>query len=415
MINNLQDPNRKPPFANDQLDPETSRGRRVGDIAALRSDDFDRNIWCLLGLPIDIIDLDRAIGKIDSAARTGNRLSFVTPNVNWLVRAAGDRKVRRDLINADLCLIDGSPLVAMAKMLGLPVGMRVAGSDLFEALRRRPAFEGRRLKVFFFGGRDGSAEKAASHVNEEGGGVEAVGWFNPGFGDIEEMSRPETIDMINAAAPDFVVVALGAEKGQAWIARNQSELTAPVVAHLGAVVDFTAGGIARAPKIFQNLGLEWAWRIKEEPALWRRYFNDGLALMSIVWGRLLPQLGLESRNASGQPAKAELIQNTQSVTIRLSGDLLFSSLGPIREAFREASAKGVDVVLDLTETGSFDWAFLGLVLMLEKNIAASNGQICLRGVNQRQMKVFCANNMGYPIENTADEQLAPQSRQGSAA
>jgi len=413
-MKNLQDSNRNTSFENRQMDSETFRGRSEVDIAALRSDDFDRGVWCLLGLPVDVTNLDWAVRKIDFAARTGNRLSFVTPNVNWLVRAIGDSKVRRELINADLCLIDGAPLVGMAKMLGLPVGMRVAGSDLFEALRRRPAFEGRRLKVFFFGGRDGAAEKAALNVNEEGGGVDAVGWLNPGFGDIEEMSRPEIIDSINAAAPDFVVVALGAEKGQAWIARNQSELTAPVIAHLGAVVDFTAGGIRRAPKIIQNLGLEWAWRIKEEPALWRRYFNDGLALMSIFWSRLLPQLGLAPKNASGRPAKADLVQGAKRVTILLSGDLLFASLGPVREAFRAAAAIGSDIVLDLTEIGAFDRAFLGLVLMLEKNTAAHRAQIFLRGVNQRQMKVFCANNMRYPIDNTADERLAPQSSQGSA-
>jgi N-acetylglucosaminyldiphosphoundecaprenol N-acetyl-beta-D-mannosaminyltransferase len=415
MMKNLQKPDLAAPSVSGIADPEAFPHRGNSDVSALRRDDFDRDVWCLLGLPIDISDIDQAVGQIDSAARTGSRLSFVTPNVNWLARVCRDASARREIINADLSLIDGAPLVAMAKALGLPVRTRVAGSDLFEAMRRRPAFAGRRLKVFFFGGRDGAAEKAAHVVNIENGGVEAVGWCNPGFGDIEAMSSREVLEKINDAAPDFVVVALGAAKGQAWIDRNQSILTAPVIAHLGAVVDFTAGGVRRAPKFVQKLGMEWAWRIKEEPALWRRYVDDGLALAGIVFTKLLPQMGLAPKKASGRPADAAMVQGAAAVTIRLSGDLQKSALQPVRAAFRQAVASGADIVLDFAEIGSFDQAFLGLVLMLEKNTVAQGAKIFLRGADHRQMRVLRANNMHYPSDEIAGEHLAIPSTQGSAA
>ena len=133
---------------------ETVIGRSSGTSAepqAIRRDDFERNVWCLLGLPVDVATVDGAMAEIDRAARDNKQLSFVTPNVNWLVRALDNPAARQEIIAADLSLVDGAPLTALAKMLSVPTTTRVAGSDLFAALRRRPAFGGPNLSVFFFG------------------------------------------------------------------------------------------------------------------------------------------------------------------------------------------------------------------------------------------------------------------------
>ena len=122
--------------------PETAPREALRDgsaVAPLRRDDFDRDVWCLMGLAVDAADITRATAEIDDAVRTHRPLSFVTPNVNFLVRAAADANARREILDADLSLADGAPLVLMAKLLGVPVPSRVAGSDLFEALRRRLA------------------------------------------------------------------------------------------------------------------------------------------------------------------------------------------------------------------------------------------------------------------------------------
>lgn len=361
-----------------------------------RRDDFDRDVWCLAGLPVDAADINRAVAEIDRAARTGRKLSFVTPNVNWLVRAARDPETRRQIVDADMSLIDGAPLVVMARLLGVPVTSRVAGSDVFDALRRRPGFGGRRLKVFFFGGQDGAGVAAVEALNREAGGLEAVGALNPGFGDVEAMSADAIIDEINAAAPDFVVVALGAAKGQAWIDRNKDRLTAPVISHLGAVIDFAAGRIERAPAMVQKLGLEWAWRIKEEPALWRRYFEDALGLLSIVLGRLAPQMGM-GRASPSSAGRAELTQGADRAIVRLTGDFSRGGgLASVRSAFRHAAARGGDVVLDCTNLNHFDRSFLGLVLMLEKHVVKAGRTLYLSGATPSQMRAFRANAMAYP-------------------
>lgn len=384
-------------------DPATETrvaSRERAGVSPFVRDDFDRNVWCLMGLPVDIADIDQAVAAVDRSVRDGERLSFVTPNVNWLVRALRDDGARREILNADMSLVDGAPLVMMARLLNVPVPSRVAGSDLFEALRRRPGFAGRKIKVFFLGGRDGAAEAAAKAVNLENGGVEAVGFLNPGHGDVESMSTHAIINEINEAGPDFVMVALGAAKGQAWIERNRDRLTAPVTAHLGAVVDFTAGGVARAPRWVQRAGLEWAWRIKEEPALWRRYYSDGLAMAGLVLTRLIPQLS-GGRKPSGALAGAAIELSARDVTIALSGDLVHGALQPVREAFRAAAAAGRPVCLDFRKSGSLDRAFLGLVLMLEKRLGPAGAGVRLKGLNPAQIKAFRANNMNYPIDSDA--------------
>ena len=379
--------------------------RAAGEVSALHQDDFDRDVWCVMGLAVDVADVTLAVAKIDDAVRTRRQLSFVTPNVNFLARAMKDEADRRQILNADLSLADGAPLVAMAKVLGAPVPSRVAGSDLFEALRRRPGYAGRRIKIFFFGGRPGSAEAACEAVNRENGGVEGVGWHNPGFGDVESMSSDEVIAKINATDADFVVVALGAAKGQAWIEYNRARLTAPVTAHLGAVVDFTAGVVARAPDWVQRLGLEWAWRIKEEPSLWRRYFDDGVALARLGITGFLPQAS-EAKAVSGK-ADAEIIRTPGETIVRLSGSLGHEGLQSVREAFRSAAGRGLPTRLDLAGVEAIDRAFLGQVLMLEKHLGRMGATISLTGANRRINSLFKANRMNY-APSSADAQIMPE-------
>lgn len=364
-------------------------------IAPLRKgDDFDRDVWSVLGVPVDRLSTSEALATIERAARAGDRLSFVTPNVNFLVRATHDESERRRMIDADLSLVDGAPLVLFGRLLGMSALTRCAGSDIFEALRHRPSFGGRGLRVFFFGGRDGAAEAAARALDAEGRGLQSAGWLNPGFGDIEEISAPAIIDAINRAAPDFLVVALGASKGQAWIDANLDRLTVPVIAHLGAVVDFTAGSIARAPGFMRNLNLEWAWRIVAEPSLWRRYWNDGVSLAGLVIGKLPPAIG--TARTTGRAAIARAVAEPGSMRVILSGDLCANNLGSVRSAFRAASRGAGDIIVDFSDAGAIDAAFLGQMLMLEKAARRRGASVMIADAAPPIRRILKAHSMSYP-------------------
>lgn len=375
----------------------------AGEVAALPRDDFDRRVWCVLGMPVDAADVAQAAAAVQAAARDGRRLSFVTPNLNWLARVLRDRDARRQVIDADLSLADGMPVAMLARLVGAPVRARAAGSDVFEALRASPGFRGRRLRVFFFGGRDGAADAAAAALARDGGGLEAAGALNPGHGDVESMSGDATIDHINAARPDFLVVSLGAAKGQAWIDRNQARLVAPVIAHLGAVVDFTAGSIRRAPPLWRRLGLEWLWRIREEPGLWRRYAGDAVTLLTRGLPALAPQL-LASRSARA-PLTASVERRADAVIVSLAGDAVEAGLTPARPALREAAAAGQTVLLDFSRLGRMDGGFLGLLLMLEKHAARAGRRIELIGASPAHLAALRRNAMIYNVFDAAAARL----------
>ena len=325
---------------------------------------FDRDVWGIFGMPIDNVSLDEAASLIEQAVETRTRLSFVTPNVNWMVRALKNDHAMRQIVNADLSLADGAPVVWLARQLGMPLAERVAGSDLFDRLREDASETAKPIRVFFFGGRDGAAEAAHNTLKEEQGRLKAAGWHNPGFGDVESMSSGEIRDKINAAKPDFIIVSLGAAKGQDWIEHNQSELEAPVIAHLGAVVDFVAGTIKRAPNWATRIGLEWVWRIIAEPSLWKRYWNDGKDIVGIVSGDL-GRLKKASRPKQGVRG-VEAAFNGSALT--LSGDLVIDTRNEIRENLSVAAQKPSDCQLDLTAVRTIDASALGQLRMLEQSL-----------------------------------------------
>ena len=172
------------------------------------------------------------------------------------------------------------PIVWLGRLLGVPMKERVAGADLFDLLKHTRLSEP--LKVFFFGGAEGVAAAAAANINAQNNGVICTGALFPGFGSVEEMSADHIIDEINASNAHILAVALGAAKAHAWLQRNHDRLKIPIRAHFGATINFQAGTYRRAPQLMREWGLEWLWRLKEEPWLWRRYLTD--SIVSGAWG-----------------------------------------------------------------------------------------------------------------------------------
>lgn len=251
--------------------------------ACPRSVVIDAPVHSVLGLPFHAITEEQAAEAVCVAVRERRRLVLTTPNLNFAVACRKDAAFRDSVLRSDLVVADGMPLVWLARLLRIPIPERVAGSSLFERLRRSgPATRQRPLRVFFFGGPPGAAVAACRALDEEQGRMVGAGWCDPGFGDLEALSSAEIVEAINASAADFLIIALGAVKGQAWIMRNAALLNVPVISHLGAVVNFTAGTLRRAPRWVQACGLEWLWRIKEEPQLWRRYAGDAGALAGML-------------------------------------------------------------------------------------------------------------------------------------
>lgn len=327
--------------------------------------DFQRDVYCVMGLPFDAVTLVQARDGLLADARAGRRNFFSTPNLNFLITSLRDTDFRDSVLRSDRSFADGMPVIWMARALGVPLRERVAGSTVFDMLR---AQRGQPLRVYFFGGPDGVARRAGDVLNAESGSMLCVGAHAPGFGSIADMSTPALLADINAAAPDFVLVALGAKRGQAWIERNLAALNAPLISHLGAVINFVAGTIEQAPSRVSGLGLEWLWRIKEEPALWRRYWNDGTALLSLLVTRVLPGALAARRERSAvasAPAPAVDVRTANGERrLTLAGHWHIANLAPLRLALTAATATPADIVLDLSAVRALDSAALALLMLL---------------------------------------------------
>lgn len=331
--------------------------------------DFSRNLHCLFGLPFDVVSVDEAADRVLSAARTGRRCVLSTPNLNISVAAQADADFRASLIRSNLCVVDGMPLVWGGRLLGVPFSERVAGSGLFERLRDRPAGE-RPLKVYLFGGGDGVAARAERALNSSAGGVRCVGYASPGFGSVASMSSPEILNAINASGADFVLVALGAKKGQAWIEHNRPNLTAPVISYLGAVINFIAGTVRRAPEWMQRSGLEWLWRIVEEHGLARRYGQDGLRALGLVFTHVLPNLAAwhlaRRRNGRDKPT-VETSAHDDTIVISLHGAWTEPDLAQLHPILTRYANTDKDLRLDMRAVGYVDSAFVALLLVLRQH------------------------------------------------
>jgi N-acetylglucosaminyldiphosphoundecaprenol N-acetyl-beta-D-mannosaminyltransferase len=365
--------------------------------------DFSRPVYCLMGLPVDALTEAEAVQRVAQAAQRPERCFFSTPNLNFLIGSRADAGFRDSVLRSDLSVADGMPLVWVARVLGLPVRERVAGSSMFEALRHgQPA-----PSVYFFGGPPGVAERAAQVLNAAPSGARCVGFHSPGFGSVEQMSAPEVIAAINASGAQLLVVALGAKKGQQWIEHNLARLRVPTVSHLGAVVNFVAGTVHRAPGPMGRFGLEWVWRIKEEPALWRRYWNDGLAFLALLGRGVLPALIARARAPSAAAlaaARADCALHGDSLTLTLGGALHGAAQAPLRAACSTAAATPRDVLLDLTPLQSLDQAALGLLLLLYGHQSKLGRGWRVQGASARVQRQLRHNGAGYLLQAPAPAQ-----------
>lgn len=385
--------------------PKLGTNTKSAAINTVRTD-FQRPVYCILGLPFDAITMGQATAKLTDAVRSKQRCFFSTPNLNFAVASLDGGEFRDSVIRSDLSVADGMPLVWIAKLLGLPIKERVAGSTLFEVLRNR---SDKVLRVYFFGGPDGVAEIAANKLNATASGLTCVGYTSPGFASIDEMSSAAVIDDINDSKPDFLVVALGAKKGQAWIEHNLPRLQVPVVSHLGAVVNFVAGTVQRAPAWVGRLGGEWLWRIKEEPALWKRYFNDGLMLLKLMTRDVIPcaiatRLHKRDNNAVAN-ARVSLTVQGSKCTITASGAWEESNLQALREVFTSATATSFHIQLDFSDVSHIDSACIALLMLLYGHQSKINHEFLLREIRpevQQSLRLFCA---GYLQEKSNKEDM----------
>lgn len=231
---------------------------------------------------IDNLTMEETLQAIDQLIQENKSAYVVTPNVDHIVQLETNKELQDVYENASLILTDGKPLLWIAKWYGTPIKEKISGSDLFPLLCEMAAKKG--YKMFFLGAAEGVAAKAAENLGNRFRGLQVVGTYSPPFGFEKNHEEMEKIKkMIKEANPEILIVGLGCPKQEKFMYHHSKELDVPVSFGLGASFDFEAGNIKRAPKWMADHGLEWLFRITQDPKrLVKRYLVDDLKIFELA-------------------------------------------------------------------------------------------------------------------------------------
>jgi len=227
----------------------------------------------LMGVPFDRVTMDGAVKRIGEMIADGSPHYLATANVDFLVQARSDTELKNILNEADLVVCDGTPLVWLSRLLRRALPERVAGSDLVPRLLEEA--ERNDWSVYFLGGQEEVREQAVRKVRRSHPGLRVAGSYSPPFAPLDAMDHDGITARIREAKPDLLLVSFGCPKQEKWIARNFEAAGAPVSVGVGATIDFLAGSVKRAPRWMQVAGMEWVFRLAQEPRrLLKRYATD---------------------------------------------------------------------------------------------------------------------------------------------
>jgi N-acetylglucosaminyldiphosphoundecaprenol N-acetyl-beta-D-mannosaminyltransferase len=229
-----------------------------------------RERYGVLGVGIDAVDPARASETIEGWIARGERGYVCVTNVHVVMEARRDEGLRRMINEAALTVPDGVPLVWVGRIKGHPRVRRVYGPDLTLLLCERAAQRG--YRCFFYGGAPGVAEELARTLQRRFPGLGVVGAEAPPFRPLTPEEDAAAVARINDALPDLVFVGLGCPKQERWVAVHRGRLNAAALLGVGAAFDFHTGRVPQAPRWMMRAGLEWLYRLAQEPRrLWHRY------------------------------------------------------------------------------------------------------------------------------------------------
>lgn len=245
----------------------------------------------LLGVRFDAVTRPQALEqllKLGCSAREGNLPAqlVVTVNVQILIIARHRYPRLLPIINAaPLVVADGAPLVRLSRIFGPKLPERVAGSDLIFDIVEAASNQG--LRVYFFGGEEESTRLAIAELQRRHPALQVAGCSCPRVAlspDEKQLAEEEVMCReITEAHTDILLVGLGCPKQELFVHRNATRLTGMVAIGLGGSFNFVSGRVRRAPLWVQKIGMEWIYRIIQEPRrLFMRYFTDAFYLAADV-------------------------------------------------------------------------------------------------------------------------------------
>ena len=203
---------------------------------------------------------------------------LITPNLDHLVKLQHDKDFYECYRKAEWVVCDSKILYLALKLIGRPIPEAIPGSSFFTSFYMYHK-DDPECKIFLFGAKEGVAAKAMERINHKVGRQIVIGAHSPSYGfEKNEEECEKCVKMINDSGANVVLVGVGAPKQEKWIMKYRDKMPGvKVFMALGATIDFEAGTLKRAPKIWQKIGMEWLYRCMKEPRrLFKRYFVDDM-------------------------------------------------------------------------------------------------------------------------------------------
>lgn len=223
----------------------------------------------VLGVAVSASQPASVLAAIETASARGPKTHVCFATVHGVMEALRDPAVLR-AYNRGLTVPDGMPLVWLGRLRGHPEVARVYGPDMTLLLCEEAARKG--WGCYFYGGAPGVAEVLGERLMARFPGLRVAGVESPPFRRLTDEEDAAAVARINASRADLVFVGLGCPKQELWMAAHGDRLEAPVLLGVGAAFDFHTGRIAQAPRWMMRVGLEWLFRLSQEPRrLWHRY------------------------------------------------------------------------------------------------------------------------------------------------
>lgn len=233
----------------------------------------------MMGCLIDNLSMAETLDRIEGFIRSGQPHQHVVINVDKLVKASRDERLRAIINDCALINVDGMPVVWASRLLGKPLKERVAGVDLFEALMARAAERG--WRVFLLGAREEVVGALAQQYQRTCPQLVLAGYRN-GYWD-GEAEEAQVVEQIRDSRADLLFVAISSPKKEQFLGRYQAAMRVPFAMGVGGTFDVAIGRVKRAPRWMQNAGLEWFYRFLQEPRrMFRRYFIDDMAFIWLL-------------------------------------------------------------------------------------------------------------------------------------
>lgn len=224
----------------------------------------------ILGIGISTITMNDALKQIETWIDNRDRLYVSVCTVHTVMECQKSEAMRQAINGAGMATPDGMPLVWLGKLQSSHPVNRVYGPDLMLALCELSAQKG--YTQYFYGGAEGVSEKLSQTLSRRYPALKVVGAYSPPFRPLTDAEDQQIIHQINQANPDIIWVGLGTPKQDLWMASHRNLLDAAVIIAVGAAFDFHTGRIPQAPSWMQQVGLEWLYRLVQEPKrLWYRY------------------------------------------------------------------------------------------------------------------------------------------------